>query len=703
MLVIENVMGRKLRLVHQTETSECGLACLAMISGYFGCDISLSELRQKYAVSLKGLSLSGLIKIARQIGLNATAIKCDLQHLKQIDGPALLHWNFEHFVILENINHGKYKIFDPSRGILNLNEKEVSNMFTGIVVQFSPGMNFAERRTDSKLGLIDVIGSLKGFKISITQILLISVILEIFVLSQPVLIKRIVDTGLQEGITEIVFKLFGLLLIIATALGVTRYLRDYSIINIGTSLNREIVYSIFNKTMKLPLSFFEKRPIGHLIDRYRVIDQIQRFLTSSLPASIIDGIMTLVSLAFVFWLSWQLGLLSIITLVTYFFSRTYGHTILRNSELAYLNAKGEESGYLIETLRCIQTIKTNNIEDSRLNNWSSLYTTLMIADRRLGSWQSIFGSIKVFLTGINIAFFILFSLTSQSDGTLTAGTVLALLLYNSHFIFRSTQLVEKYFEYKLLELQLNRIDDVISTNDESIELDQAERVIESKIMGQLTVNDLHFSYSVSDGKLLNGVNFNIEPGDFVAITGQNGAGKTTLMKLILGLYCPEKGEIQYDGVSLKEINLRNLRSQIGCVTQDDELLTGTVAENIALFDPQMDVDLVEKCAEIACVKRDIESMPMGYNTKSGDLGSPFSEGQKQKILLARALYKQPSILLMDEGTANLDSASEKGILDNLKNLPITKIFIAHRSETIKRASRVLILENGVIVERNSIV
>ena len=699
--------GRKLPMVYQAEAAECSLACLSMVAGYHGNHISITELRRLYPVSMNGLTVRDVLDISKSLGLSSRPLRCEIEQLKAVKLPAMLHWDLQHFVVLEAITPTHYLINDPGRGPRKIDRKTLSCFFTGIVIDFEPNQEFRKREGSDALTITDLVGPIRNWRRTIFIIVGLSAILELLLLTQPLFIRSIVDVGLNLSIDSIIYRLTGILLVVALLYGAIGALRDYVVLRAGTALNLEMMRNLFQHVLSLPLSFFEKRPIGHLIERYRVTGDIERFVVSDLPLALIDGAMTLLSLALVFTISAPLASISLTTLIVYYLVRALTYKHLRGKEEAMVWAKGEESGFLIETLRSIFTTKVNALEKNRYHAWTNLYTRLIDSQRAFGVADLSLRGARSIIVGINVATLLFVASLQVSATVITVGSLFAVLFYNSHFVLRSIGLVERYFEYRLLSVRLERIEDLVFTDPEADVRNSGARSksahpdgapIARKLNGDIELCDVEFQYSPQDPLILSGASLVISRGEFVALVGDNGSGKTTLLKLLLGLYPPTSGQIKYDNYDLSGMSLVNMRKQLGIVTQDDQLYAGSLVENISAFDPEVDLDRVVSCSSLATVQDDIEALPMGFNTRVGDLGSPFSEGQTQKLYLARALYRDPAILMMDEGTANLDQRSETEILRNLAVLPCTKILIAHRSATIKKADRVLLLEDGKITD-----
>lgn len=691
-------------MVYQAEAAECSLACLSMIAGAHGHNVSVAELRRLFPISLRGLSVKHLIDISQTIGIDARPVRCEIAQLHELKLPAMLHWDLQHFVVLCKISGNRFLIHDPGRGVRKIKEDELSKYFTGVAIDFSPTEKFAKKNAAHSISLRDLIGPIKNWRFTLLAILLLSALLESLLLAQPIFIRSIVDLGVTQLDRHIVKQLTGLLVFAGLLVGAITFLRDFAVLRAGTALNFDMMRRLFGHILRLPLPFFEKRPIGHLVERYRVTNDFERFVVSSLPLAIIDGVMTLVSIVLVALISPVLALIPFLTLVVYAFAQAISYRDMRSKEEAMVWAKGEESGFLIETLRSVFTTKVNGLENNRFVVWENLYSNLIGAQKAYGLIDLSQRSVKTALLAINVAVLLYVAASLVLASIITVGSMFAVLFYNAHFLLRSTTLVERLVEFKLLGVRLDRIEDIVlASTEEDVEdsrSDLGERAtpISPTLKGGLAAEDVFFRYGPQDPMVLRGANLRVASGEFVALVGDNGAGKTTLFKLMLGLYRPTEGTIRFDGQDLGCISVSSVRRQLGVVAQDDRLYAGTLAENISLFDADVDMDRVAQAANLATILEDIENLPMGFNTRIGDLGSPFSEGQTQKLYLARALYNDPPVLLMDEGTANLDRKSEQQILANLGELQCTKVLIAHRSATIRAAHRVLLLECGAIAD-----
>ncbi|MBQ4851223.1 peptidase domain-containing ABC transporter [Pseudoalteromonas sp. MMG012] len=688
--------NKKIKIVFQDESSECSLACLTMIANFYGANTSLSSIRNRFPVSNEGVTLKTFVGFCKDVNLSANPLKSSIEGLSYFTRPIVLHWDMQHFVVLHKIENGMATIYDPARGIRKLPLSIVSNHFTGIIVDITPDSNFAPINDTSTFGLKNLIGALSKIeiKVSVAQIILLSVLMEALVLMQPFLFKQYFDKHLNVASEQFLMAVGLTLMLIAVSLTITTFIRDYAVIHLSTIINYKVSTSVFEKLMALPLAFFEKRQIGHIIERHRIINDIQQFFSSTVPLAIIDGLITLLTLLLVFHISFYLGLISVVSVCLYFLIRKFTQTNIMQRELELLYASGEASGHIIETLKTIHTTKINAIETQRFNRWSNFYGDQIKASKNFRMSDAALRSAKNFVQALNASIFFLVCALLYSKGDFSIGLILAVIFYNSHFMFRSTQLIDRFIELIILNTKAKRVEDMFSFPPEINENTILEPI--EKLKGQITIKGLSYYLENRETPLLSHIDFKIHPGEFIAITGENGVGKTTLMRMLLGITLPTSGSIYFDQYKLSQSTLKGVRSHIGCVSQDEQLFVGTIAENIALFDPEIDFDRVVEAAKLTGVFNKITSLSMGFSTHIGDMGSPFSEGEKQKISIAKALYKNPNILMLDEGTANLDAESEKTILRSISNMPCTKVVIAHRPAFLEFADRVITIKNGTI-------
>jgi ATP-binding cassette, subfamily B, bacterial CvaB/MchF/RaxB len=695
---IRTQWGAKLPIVLQTEGAECGLACLAMVMGWHGVVTDLAVLRQRHAVSLKGMTLADLSRLAQKENMGARAVRLELNQLSQLKLPAILHWELNHFVVLKSVSAQHITIHDPNFGVRRLSMAEVSQKFTGVAMELWPEPGFEPRKEATRISLTQLIGRVRGFLPSLTQVLLLSLVLEVLGLAGPLLMQWIIDHVVVARDGNLLTTLaigFGMLLVLQQIFGVAR---AWVMMSINTAINVQWQSSIFTHLLRLPIEYFQKRHLGDIVSRTNSVGEIQRVLTSAFAEALFDGAMMVLTLVMMFIYSPMLAWISLLAVVLYVLVRLvwYRPMYLANQENIVRGAL--LSSHYLETIRGVRAIKLFSRQTERQAAWQTLLVAQTNAGLQIQKLDLFYRIVRTLLSGgFNIV--LLWVGTRQIlDNTLSVGMLLAFLAYRAQFDTRMSDLIAKFFDLKMLSLHAERLADVVLTKPESADLLLASAGGAMQARDQtIQLQDVKFRYSEQDPWVLEGVTACIEAGQSVAIVGGSGCGKTTLAALLLGVYKPQEGNILIGGVPLERLGLAQWRSALGTVMQDDTLFAGSVAENISFFDAQTDHDWMVQCAELACLADDIEKMPMGYQTLVGDMGAVLSGGQKQRVLLARALYKRPRILLLDEATSHLDIKREALVNAAIANLEMTRIIIAHRPETIGAAQRVLEIEDGKII------
>ncbi|HCW5289229.1 TPA: peptidase domain-containing ABC transporter [Acinetobacter baumannii] len=690
-------LGRTVPVILQTESSECGLACLAMIAGYYGYESDLLTLRQKHPISQKGATLATLVKIANKLHLTTRPLKLELDELNQLRLPCILHWDLNHFVILKNVSPAKITIVDPAFGERVFTYDQASSHFTGIALELWPDSNFEEKKDKTSIRIFKLFGEIRGLWKSLGQILILALILEVFSLVSPFFMQWVIDHAIVSADLNLLTTLalgFGLLMLLSSLISL---LQAWVVMHMATTLNVQWKANIFHHLVNLPTNFFQKRHLGDVISRFSSIDAIQRTLTTSFITAILDGLMTIFTLILMFIYSVKLACIALISMLMYIIIRWIWYYPLRRATEDQIVHGAKQSTHFMETMRGIKTIKQFEKQDYRQATWLSLFVNQINAGLTTQKLNIMFGFVNTLLFGLQNIIIVWLGATLVIEGEFTVGILMAFIAYKNQFGDRVTSLIDKYVEVRMLSLHGERLADIVLTDQEKT--DNYLFVPESSELQktEIDVKSLRFRYSEEESWIIHGINFNIPEGQSVAIVGSTGCGKTTLMNLLLGNLNPEHGEIKIGGQSIKSLGSNRLRNFIAYVAQDDVLFAGSILENISFFDDSVQQDWVEQCAKMASVHDEIMAMPMGYQTLVGDMGNILSGGQKQRILLARALYRKPKILFLDEATSHLDIIKEKEINDMIKSLNITRIIIAHRPETISSVDRIIALNNGRIV------
>lgn len=684
----------KLPVIIQTEVAECGLACLAMISSFHGAEVNLRGLRTKFPISSRGVNLKQLIDIASKQGLNSRPLKLDLDHLQDLQCPAILHWDMCHFVVLQEVKNGKVCIHDPAVGRRVLSLEETSKHFTGVAVEFTPAEEFKPVKLKEKLPLKAFFGKVIGLNKSLLQTILLSILLLIFTLASPMFMQKIIDEVIVSGDTQLLKIIAIAMVFILGFQAVSESLRGLLLSRIGGLFIFQFATNIFNKLVSLPLAYFEKRHIGDIVSRFQSMYEIKRFITQGLTTSIIDGLISCLMLILIVIYSWELAIVVLVAIAIYGVARYLFFQKFRALSENSIVARAKENSNFMETVRSIQSIKLYNGQSERQGVWQNLFGRVVNNDVIIERYQLWFRVLNQVVFGAEKAIILYIGAKLVLEQQLTAGMLIAFMSYRTQLVDRVSSLIENGIEFKMLGLHLDRLGDI------ALQTEVDEPFVESEdqqeITGQISLHDLSFAYDAQCDAVFKNVSADINAGEHVVIVGPSGCGKSTLMKVMLGLLKPSDGSIQIDGKNLQRLGSK-YRTRVATVMQDDQLMSGTIAENIAFFDSKPDLERVAACAHMAAILEDIAKMPMQLNTLVGDMGSSLSGGQKQRILLARALYRKPKVLFMDEATSHLDSAKEYIINQSIKSLPITRIVVAHRIETIRAADRVLMMTEGKLI------
>jgi len=700
--IFQTGFGSKLPAILQTESTECGLACLAMIAGFYGYNTDLSSLRREFSISLKGATLADLISIATRMHLATRPLKLQLETLKSLTLPCILHWDFNHFVVLKEVTSTSVTIHDPAVGVRKLSWSEVSHSFTGIALEVWPNPGFRQEEKKRKLDLRRLIGPVTNIYRPFLQILALALVLELVGLINPLFMQWVIDEVLVTRNNDLLTVLvlgFGLLLLARVAIGM---LRSWMLLCLGTTLKLQWKSNVFQHLLRLPVRYFEKRHLGDVVSRFESIEEIQRVLTSEFVEAILDGLMAIITLTMMFLYSPVLGAIVLATAVLYTGVRFafYGPLYAAGTEQIIHHAKQES--HFIESVRGVKPIKLFQREDERYLSWLSLVVDQTNAHMRMDKLGITNQAVNKLLFGLEGILVTWLGAKLVMTGDFTAGALIAFLAYKDQFDTRATGLIDKFFDFKLLRVQTERLADIVLEEAEPMPASKAAETKWENLAPSIEVRNVSFQYMDGEPLVLRDVSMKIEAGESVAIVGPSGSGKSTLANVILGVLAPTEGEVLVGGVSMREAGVGALRRMIGTVMQDDVLLAGSIGDNISFFDPQGDRNRIEACARLASIHDDIMAMPMQYDTLVGDMGTVLSGGQKQRVLLARALYKKPSILVLDEATSALDVEREAEVNQAIRDMKITRIIIAHRPETIRSADRAILLVGGEVLDPDTL-
>lgn len=688
--------GRKLPVILQTEASECGLACLAMVSNYHGFRTDLATLRRLFLISIKGTTLNYLMAMAQSVGFTTRPVKLELEDLRDLRRPCILHWNFNHFVVLKEVGSRHVVIHDPAMGLRKLSFDEVSAAFTGVALELWPNPGFKRVTFKQSIKLRDMMGHVTGLYRSMGQILLLALSLEVFALVSPLYMQWVVDHAIVAADYDLLTTLaigFGLLMLMQQAVTTVR---AWVIMHMATTLNVQWRANIFAHLIRLPVDFFEKRHLGDVVSRFGAIDQIQQTLTSTFVEAMLDGVLTIVTLVMMFLYSPPMAWIAIAAMALYALGRWMWFRPLRNATEEQIVHAAKQQTHFIETVRGVRALKLFQRLDERRTSWLGLFVEQVNADLRTQKLYVLYRLINGLLFGAERVLIIWLGARLVIAGDFTVGALLAFIAYKDQFVSRVSGLIDRLVEIRMLNLQGERLADIALAEQEASTAAGLNKQEVARLPATIDIKGLRYRYADGEPWVLDGVDLHVDEGESVAIVGPSGCGKSTLLNVMLGIRTANEGEVLVGGQPLAKLGLDQLRSMIGVVMQDDALFAGSIADNISFFDQPVDHDWVEECARKAAVYEEIMAMPMGFNTLIGDMGAALSGGQKQRILLARALYKRPRLLFLDEATSHLDVTRESMVNQEIQALNMTRIIIAHRPETIASADRVITLEAGKV-------
>ena len=687
--------GQRLPMVLQIEASECGLACIAMIAGFNGHFTDLADLRRLFGISLKGATMREIIRIADEIGFATRPLRLDLDEIGELRTPCILHWDLNHFVVLESVGSSGIVVHDPSMGVRRLTLSEASRHFTGVALELLPTPEFKPAPARRGLRAFDLLGHVTGFRRSLSNLLGLALAIELFAMLSPLFLSWVVDDALVSGDGDLLATLvigFTLLLVLQTTVSA---MRSWMLMGINASLKVQSRANLFTHLLNLPVAFFDARHLGDVMSRFGSQETILQSITTELVEAALDGLMALLTLIVMLFIAPALAFVALAGAMLYAALRYLSFIPLRQASSEAIVWAARRDSHFLETLRGIRTIKLFNGQDERRVRWLNLLVETINRQLTTEKLRIAVRTAKTLLLGILTIIIIWLGARRVLDGAFTVGLLLAFLAYKDQFLDRVGNLVDKAVELRMLGLHAERLADIALTEPEP----RGRRSMPSlrdHEPASIALRGVSFRYAESEPWILDDIDLEIGAGEAIVVVGPSGCGKSTLLKILCGLLEPSRGQVVVNGVPLARAGLQNYRRMLGVVMQDDQLFAGSLADNITFFSDRPDLDRIEACALQAAIHDDIVAMPMAYATLIGDMGTVLSGGQKQRVLLARALYRAPSILLLDEATSHLDVARERAVAEALRGARVTQIALAHRPETIRAYDRAITLENGKI-------
>ena len=691
--------------LHQHDESDCGAACLTMISKYYGLKLSMGQVREMANVNVEGATMGAVCRAGENLGYRARPYKLSYSGLKQLKMPAIVHWQGYHWIVIFRRSDKYVWLADPAIGIRKLTHEEFKKSWTRYAIELEPTDKFHEIQP-AKSPFMRFSKYLLPYKFYFFEIFIGALVLNLLGLASPLFIQSIIDNVVvYKNVSLLNMMLMGMVMVTFFST-LTSSIQNLIMIYVTTRLDLKLLADFYKHVLSLPMSFFYSRKTGDIITRFGENSKVRAILSGSAITTVLNVIMVVVYLSMMFAYSSDLSMI-VLAFMPLFIGLTFIFTpiVKRLSNDLFMSAS-EQSSLMIESIQGIETIKANSTEWNVRTKWEDSYVNNVNLSAKMQKIQMVGG------------------IVSQTIGTASSIT---LLWYGAHIVMAGDMsmgefmgfnaivgsvmgpimgLVGLYDQFQTVTTSMERLNDVLELKPEEQPLGSQDKpkVFINKCKGDVSFRDVCFRYGSEDSPLIiNNLNLEIKAGQIIALVGKSGCGKSTLIKMFAGFNIPTSGALMIDGVDIKNIDIMSLRRNIGWVLQDSFLFSGSVADNIALGDTEPDMDKVIKAADMAAAHEFIIEFPMGYKTMIGEKGMAVSGGQRQRICIARALYRDPQILLMDEATSSLDAQSEKRIQENLNKILVgrTAVIIAHRLSTVRDADMICYLDQGHIVEKGT--
>jgi ATP-binding cassette, subfamily B, bacterial len=687
-------VSRKVPVIRQLEDADCGAACLAMVLGYFGHRADLRELRDLTGAGRDGVSALSIVRAARACGLRARGVQAGLGDLRHLPRGSVLHWGFNHFVVFERTTRAGIRVVDPAHGRRVVSGADLRRAYTGVAILLEPSEVFDRGGSRAK-GTWRYLRPMLGQSGNIVRVIATSLVIRLAALGLPLLTALVVDEIVPRDDHRLLLVFTAGVAVVIGYNFLSSFLRANVLLELQTRLDTGLTLGFVDHLVKLPYDFFLRRSAGDLMMRLQSNTAVRDILATSTLSAVLDGTFASLYLVLLFVISPALAivvlLLAVGQVMTLLLSWRRNQRLMSGS----LQAQADTQSYAYEMLAGIETLKASGAEHRAADRWGDLFTDQVNIDLTRGRLNAAVGSVMGTLQVAAPLVILLTGTFQVLDGHLSLGTMLSAAALGAGFLNPLASLVASGLQLQQLASYMHRINDVLDTPREQ----HGTRVRPApRLSGRIRAQDVSFRYGTLGPAVVSQVSLEIRPGQHVGIVGRSGSGKSTLAHLLLGLYQPTSGRIEFDGRDLAGLEAGSVRRQVGIVTQHPYLFGASIRDNIALSDPELPLDAITAAARIACVHDDIAAMPMGYDTKLHDGGASVSGGQRQRIALARALVHQPSIVLLDEATSELDTLTEQQIYRNLDALSATTIVIAHRLSTIRNADLILVMDQGQLTE-----
>ncbi|HEX5656457.1 MAG TPA: ATP-binding cassette domain-containing protein [Polyangiales bacterium] len=684
---------KKIPFHAQLTPTDCGAASLSMALTYFGKETQIHAVRLQLGGGRNGVTAKQLLTAARNYGFRARGVQVDLNTLQYLTPGSILHWDLNHFVVYQRSDRKHLYIVDPAIGHRKLSLAEASKSLSGVAIVLEPSETFQTEKPERKSRYKRYRDWIFGVRGIWSRVLLSSFFLQLLALAVPALTGAIVDKVVPRADLQLLYLVGAGCLTMSSFYFLSTFLRGRLFLHLRTQIETKMSLDFVEHLFALPYTFFQQRTTGDLMMRLSSQAAIRELLTTGALSALLDGALVLVYFVLLVGAAPKLALVASVVALTQLVIVLFASK--RNAELMTegLATQSRLEAYQVEMLAGIETLKSMGAGPRATARWTDLYVDVLNTSLARGEFDITYSSLLGTLRFLGPIALLLTGAYQVLDGSLSLGIMLGLSALGSGFLEPVANLVTTTLKLSQLQSYMARLEDVLDSPVEPTRSDAVSR----PLAGLIEVRELSFRYPSEQQPTLEGVTFEIQPGEAVAIVGASGSGKSTLARLLAGLYQPASGGVSYDGVQLAQMDLMRLRERLGIVTQDTRLFSGTLRDNVTLFEPTVPDTAVQRACELACLHADIARMPMGYDTMLADGGTSLSGGQRQRLSLARALLREPDILILDEATSALDTVTEQKVQHELRSLKCTRVLVAHRLSTIIESDKIVVLEAGRVV------
>jgi ATP-binding cassette subfamily B protein len=687
------VRGQHVPFVAQLTPTDCGVASLSAVLSYHRKEVSTNDVRARLGGGRNGVTARQIVNAAREFGLSARGVAITPEKLQFLPCGSILHWDLAHFVVFERLLKGAIEIMDPSAGRRRVPIEEVNKSLSGVAIVLEPGDSFVPQKRSNTERFRRYREWLFGARELWVRVIVTSFFLQLIALALPGLTGSLVDKVVPRADKQLLTLVVCAFITLGSFYFLSTFLRSRLLLQLRTRVESRMSFAFVEHLLELPYAFFQQRSAGDLMMRLSSQGAIRELLTTGALSALLDGAMVSVYFFLLLGAAPKLAVIALICAATqalvYSFAGRRSRLLVSES----LAAQGRLESYQVELLSGIETLKAMGGTDRATQRWSDLYVDVLNRSIVQGELDGTFGALVGAVRFAGPVVLLLAGAFQVLDGELTLGTMLGLSALGAGFLDPVANLVGTGMRLTQLKGLMERIEDVL---DADLERrgghGQQQAVLD--LRGGVRLDGVAFKYPSESKPTVEEVSFTVLPGESVAIVGASGSGKSTIARVLAGLYEPCAGTVLYDERPASSLDLRKLRERLGVVTQDVRLFSGSIRDNVSMFENQLAHDRIQRACELAALHDDIMAMPMGYDTVLADGGSSLSGGQRQRLALARALVRGPAVLVLDEATSALDTVTETKVQECLRALQCTRIIVAHRLSTIMEADKIVVMSGG---------